>query len=231
MPSAEIRMISSMATRRLLADLVAAFAATAPHTVTVESVGGVEAAKRIAAGEPFDVVVLAAGALDRLAGDGWIVPDSRVAVATSPVAVAIRAGAARPAVGTEADVRRAVQAARTIGYSTGPSGDHLVGLFTRWGIMDAITDRIVQAPAGVPVATLVARGEVELGFQQLSELMHADGIEVLGLLPETIQSQTTFSAGRSRSSPHPEVVSNLLTYMASPAVAEIKRRHGMEPAS
>jgi molybdate transport system substrate-binding protein len=225
----EIRIISSMATRRLLADLIATFAASSAQPVSVESVGGVDAAKRVAAGEPFDIVVLASEALRRLTDQGHIVAGSCVDLVKSPVAVAVRAGALRPVVASEADVRRAVLAAGSIGYSTGPSGDHLVGLFGRWGILDALKDRVVQLPSGVPVATLVARGDVELGFQQLSELMHADGVDVVGLLPESIQNVTTFSGGQARTSTQPEPVSALLTFLASPAVADIKRRHGMAP--
>src|SRR5690606_13581541 len=112
----------------------------------VESMGGVEAAKRVAAGEPFDVVVLAIGALEKLAAQRHLLPDSIVALATSPVAVAVRAGAPRPSIGSEQDVRQAVLAARTVGYSTGPSGDYLVSLFGRWGIADTLRGRIVQAP-------------------------------------------------------------------------------------
>jgi molybdate transport system substrate-binding protein len=226
----EIRIISSMATRRLLADLVAACSATAAHAVAVESVGGVEAAKRVAAGEPFDLVVLASGAIDRLAAQGGIVPGSRVDLVTSPVAVAVRAGAAHPSIASEEEVRRAVLTAAGIGYSTGPSGDYLVGLFRRWGILDSVQDRIVQAPAGVPVATLVAQGDAALGFQQLSELMHAEGIEVVGLLPAAIQYETTFSAGIATASTHREAVAPLLACFSSPETADIKRRHGMQPA-
>jgi molybdate transport system substrate-binding protein len=107
---------------------------------------------------------------------------------------------------------------------------HLAKLFERWGIADAIAPRIVQAAPGVPVATLVARGDVELGFQQLSELIHQDGIDVLGPLPAAIQIVTTFSAALSVTSTQARAVGALLDFMASPAAAGIKRRNGLEPA-
>jgi molybdate transport system substrate-binding protein len=229
--TSEIRVISSMATRRLLADLMAAFKGASPQTlVSVESVGGVEASKRVEAGERFDAVVLASGAIDTLIAHGRIVAGSRVDLVTSPVAIAVPAGAPHMAVESEDDVKRAVMSARTIGYSTGPSGDHLARTFARWGVADAIRERIVQAPPGVPVGTLVAKGEVELGFQQLSELMHHAGIDVLGLLPPEIQSITTFSAGVSVTSTQPDAVRALLAFLSSPDVAEIKRQHGMDPS-
>jgi molybdate transport system substrate-binding protein len=107
---------------------------------------------------------------------------------------------------------------------------HLARLFERWGIAAEISGRIVQAPPGVPVGTLVARGEVELGFQQLSELMHLEGIDVVGALPNAVQFITTFSAGVGSGSARAGAVRAMLDFMASPEAAEVKRRHGMEPA-
>lgn len=192
--------------------------------------GGVEAAKLVAAGEPFDAVVLASGAIERLIAQGHVRAGSRVDIAQSPMAVAIRAGASRPAIDTEASVREAVMAAPRIGYSTGPSGDHLLALFERWGIAPAVKDRLVQARPGIPVASLVAGGEADIGFQQLSELRNVDGVDVLGLLPDAIQGTTTFSGGVVCSSTQVEPVRALLAFMASPAVSAIKRACGMEPA-
>jgi molybdate transport system substrate-binding protein len=123
-----------------------------------------------------------------------------------------------------------VLAARSLSYSTGPSGVHLHRLFERWGIADAIKGRIVQAPPGVPVGSLVADGRVELGFQQLSELLNLPGIDVIGPLPPAIQIITTFSGGVSVTCQRPEAARAMLAYMASPAADEAKRRQGMEPA-
>ncbi|MFO1315130.1 MAG: substrate-binding domain-containing protein [Burkholderiales bacterium] len=222
--------ISSMATRGILAELAAAFGQRTGCRATFESVGGVDAAKRVEAGEPFDVVVLAGDAIDRLLAAGRIVAGTRVDVTTSGVAVAVRAGAPRPDIATEDAVRRAVVAARRIGYSTGPSGTELVKLFARWGMADAVAPRLVQARAGVPVAALVASGEADVGFQQYSEMMNAPGIAVVGMLPPAIAIVTTFSAGVCTASREPERARELLAFLASPETAEAKRRHGMQPA-
>src|SRR5204862_8314473 len=174
--------ISSMAMRHVLAELGDAYEQQSGQPVVIVSVGGVDAARRVADGEAFDFVVLASDAIERLEAGGRVDPGSRTDLARSAVAIAVAAGATRPDVSTESAIRDAVLRARSIGYSTGPSGAHLVRLFERWGIADAIAPRSVQASPGVPVGTLVARGDVELGFQQLSELMHVPGIDVIGLL-------------------------------------------------
>ncbi len=220
-----------MATRHLLADLVTAFSTGLPDAeVSVVSIGGVEAAAKVAAGEPFDGVVLAAGAIEKLIAQGHVLADSRVDLVKSPMAVAVRAGEAARSIGTEDDVRQAVLSARSIGYSTGPSGDHLMGLFERWGIAGTVKERLVQARPGIPVASLVAGGEAELGFQQLSELLNVEGVTVLGPLPDAIQGTTTFSGGIVRTSAHAERTREILAFMASPATAALKQRHGMQPA-
>jgi len=230
MSSAPITGISSMATRLLLAELSTDFERRAGTRVAIESVGGVDAARRVQAGEPFDVVVLAADAIDKLVAAGRVTAGSKVDLAHSGVAVAVRAGAPHPDIASEDAVRRAVLEAPTLCLSTGPSGVQLARLFERWGIAEAIAPRLVQAPPGVPVGALVARGDAALGFQQGSELMHQDGIDVVGPLPPSIQITTTFSAGVCAASTQPGAARALLDFMASPATADAKRRQGMDPA-
>lgn len=226
-----IRIISSMATKQVLADLIALYRQVHPDTVIeLESVGGVDAAKRVQAGEAFDIVALASNAVDQLVADGKVVAGSTVDVVRSGVALAVRSGAPHPDITSEAAVKQAVLGARTLGYSTGPSGVQLAKLFERWGIAEQIKDRIVTAPPGVPVGSLVAKGEVELGFQQLSELMSLEGIDVLGPLPAQIQIITTFSAGLATASTQPEAVRALLAFLVSPATEPTKQRNGMEAA-
>ena len=219
-----------MATRDLLAELADAYRRQSGVVAVFESVGGVDAAKRVLAGETFDVVVLAADAIDKLVAAGRVMAGSKTELVRSAVAIAVRAGSSRPDVGTEAALKRAVLSARTLGYSTGPSGVALTKLFERWGIADAVRSRTVQAPPGIPVGELVADGEVELGFQQLSELIRRPDVDILGTMPPGAEIVTTFSAGLCATSTQAEAVRALLAFMRSAAAADAKRRHGMEPA-
>ena len=218
-----------MATRRLLGEMIAQFEKTSPHRVALESVGGLDAAKRVRAGEPLDVVVLAREVIDDLIGAARIVEGSRVDVAVSAIGVAVRSGTPHPDISSSDGVKAAVLAARKIGYSTGPSGQYLAKLFGSWDPDGRLTDRITVAPVGVPVGSLVARGDIDLAFQQLSEL-GGDGIDVVGQLPPDIQMMTTFSGGVARASAQPDAARALLTFMASPALTPIKREHGMDAA-
>lgn len=228
--SVPILGISSMATRQVLAELVSAYQQHSGQRVAIESVGGVDAARRVAAGEAFDVVILASDAIDKLIASGHVLAGSKVDLVHSGVAVAVRSGAPQPDISSEAAVRQAILAARNISYSTGPSGVALAKLFERWGITEQIKDRIVTPPPGIPVGSLVAKGEVALGFQQLSEMLNIEGLSVLGPLPPAIQITTTFSAGVCATSQQADAVRTMLAYMASPAAAEAKRRQGMDPA-
>ena len=225
-----IHGISSMATRLVLAELAGAYRARSGVDVAIESVGGVDAAKRVQAGESYDLAVLDADALDRLAAAGRVVADSQTGLVRSGVAIAVRAGAQRPDVSSEEALKQAVLAARTVGHSTGPSGTALLKLFERWGILDEVRPRIVLAPPGVPVGKLVADGAVELGFQQYSEMMNVPGIDVLGPMPPGCGIVSLFSAGLCAASTQPEAVRELIDYMQSSAADDAKRRHGMEPA-
>lgn len=218
-----IHVVSSMATRQVLGELALQFETQSELAVRVESVGGVDAAKRVRAAESFDVVVLASNVIDSLIAEGHLA-GPRVDVVASAIGIGVRAGAARPDISSADAVRRAVLGARRIGYSTGPSGTYLTQLFERWGIADAVKDRITIAPPGVPVTSLVARGEIELGFQQLSELA-GEGVDVVGSLPEEIQSVTTFSGAVARTSAQPDAARRLLDFLAAPATADVKRRY------
>ena len=220
-----------MAMRRILAELAEVYERQSAQRVVVESTGGVDAARRVRANEPFDFVVLADDAIDALAASAHVDPETRIDVANSGIAIAVKTGAPRHDISNERAVHDAVLRARSIGYSTGPSGSHVMQLFERWGIAETFASRIVQAPPGVPVGALIAKGEVELGFQQLSELIDLAGVDVIGLLPPEIQQTTVFSAAVCNESRQRVAARRFLSFLASAATDDVKRRHGMEPTA
>lgn len=225
-PMPALTGLSSMATRQVLAELAAAWTG---GTLVVESVGGVDAARRVAAGEPVDIVVLAADAMQRLAAAGHLRDGTLRPFADSPMAIAAAAGAVAPDVGSAAALRDAVLGARGIGYSTGPSGLALMALFERWGVAQALAGRLVQARPGVPVASLIAEGAVDLGFQQLSELQHAPGVAVLGPMPPGLEIVTTFSAAVGARAPDPAAAGSALAFLCGVVARAALGRHGLQP--
>ena len=230
MASASIKILTSMATKDALDGLVKEYPQAATQPIEIESVGGVKAADRVRAGEVLDVIVLAANVIDGLIAEGKVRAGSRHDFASSGVTVCVRAGAPKPDLANADAVKRAVLAANTVCYSTGPSGVYLEKLFEQWGISAAVSAKLVIAPPGVPVGGLVAQGRGEIGFQQLSELIHIQGIDIAGGLPPDIQKRTTFSAGIPVASQNVEATQALLAFMLSPAAAATKRKNGMEPA-
>lgn len=224
----EIKLISSMAAKDFLLDIAKQYQIDTGNIVSVVTVGGVEVMKRVRAGEAVDVVVLSAEQIDQLIADGAVVRGSRMDLVKSGVAVAVRKGAAQRDISSEAAVKKAVLESKSVGYSTGPSGVYLERLLASWDPDQRV--KRVQAMPGTPVGSLVAKGEVELGFQQLSELIHLQGIEVLGPLPPAIQLMTVFSGGVSVKSTQPGAVREALAYMASAKALEAKRRNGLSAA-
>ncbi len=224
-----LKLISSMATREVLAELAAQYSRAHSQPISTEAAGGVDVAKRVQAGEAVDIVVLADNAINKLIAEGRLVEDSRVDLVQSGIAMAVREGTTKPDIGSEAAVKQVVLAAKNLSYSTGPSGVYLEKLFERWGILQDIKSKIIVPPPGVPVGTLVAKGDCGLGFQQLSELMNLPGIAVLGPLPAAIQTITTFSAGITVSCQQVDAARAVLRYMASTDTASIKQRYGMQP--
>ncbi len=231
MTNLPLRGISSMATKALLAKLCAAYAARAAQTVQIESVGGVDAAKRVQAGEALDVVLLAKDAIERLIATGHVQPGSRVDWVQSPVAVAVPAAVAAPDISTPVALKAALLAAPSISYSTGPSGNYLAKLFEQWGIAQAMQAKLIVPPPGQPVGSLVASGQVALGFQQLSEMLGVPSITVVGNLPEGAAFITTFSAGipMGLAPERVKAVQAFLDFLKSSETAATKLAQGMNP--
>lgn len=225
-----LSIISSMATRRILTELAESWKRKTGSDVNVLSIGGVDAAKRIRAGEAFDIAVLADDALRALAKDGLIVADSIAPFTRSAAAIAVPAGAGA-AGGVQPDahaIRALVARARRVGISTGPSGKAVRALLQSWGMAEP-TCNIVEAQPGVPVAHLLASRNADIGFQQLSELLGEPGIEILGVVPEAVLPVTVFALGMCRNAQNAAKAQTLIDYLVSPETTATKQVQGMEP--
>jgi molybdate transport system substrate-binding protein len=225
----EIQVMSSNAFRQAYLELVPEFEKASGHKVVTNFVGSADIMKRMKAGESVDLVILAASSVDELIQLGKVVPGSRVDLAKSGVGAAVRAGTPKPDISSADALKRALLASKSIGYSSGPSGAYLVSMFQRMGIADEMKPKIKQVPPGVPVGGLIARGEVELGFQQLSELLPVAGIDVIGPLPPDTQHITVFSAGIHVGAKEPAAAKTLVKFLSSPASVPVIKKKGMEP--
>lgn len=196
--TASAKDISVIAPNAVKAPLleIAAQQETATGQRMVFSWGGTEAiTKRIRDGEHFDVVVSSAQSIDSLVEDGFIVRNNRTNFAKSSIGVASRTGMAKPDISTVEAVKDSLLRANSIAVSSGTSGRYLFELFARLGIAEQIKSKLKQPPSGAQIGEMLANGEVDLGFQQVSELVHVKGIEYLGPLPTEIQFVTVYSAG------------------------------------
>ena len=227
--AAEIKVIASAAVKEAVLDLVPAFEKSSGHKVTTIWAGTEAITKRISGGEVVDIVLIAAPNIDKLISEGKLVTGSRADVAKSGVGVAVRTGLPKPDISSGEALKKAVLAAKSVAYSSGPSGFYVADLFKKMGIADQIKDKVTQTPSGVQVGEVVARGEADLGFQQVSELLHVTGIDYLGPLPADIQQITVFSAGLHTAAAAPEAAKALVKFLTGPEAAPVIRKTGMEP--
>jgi molybdate transport system substrate-binding protein len=227
--AAEIKVIASNATKEAVIDLIPAFEKSTGHKVTMLWAGTEAITKRISGGEVVDVVLIAAPNIDKLISEGKLVGGSLTNIAKSGIGVAVRAGLAKPDISSGEAVKKAVLDARSVAYSSGPSGFYVVELLKKMGIADQIKDKVKQTPSGVQVGEVVARGDADLGFQQISELLHLKGIHYLGPLPPDIQYLTVWSTGLHSGAPQPDAAKALVKYLSGPDAAASIRKAGMEP--
>ena len=227
--AAEIRVLSSNAIKEAYLELVPQFEKATEHKVATTWAPTVEIMKRMAAGETFDLVIMSAEGIDKLTKDGKLVSGSRVDLVKSGIGVAVRQGAAKPDLSSGEAVKKALLAAKSIGYSTGPSGVYLANLFERMGIAAELKPKVKVVTPGVPVGTLVASGEAEIGFQQVSELLPVAGIDYLGPLPADIQHTTVFAGALHTGATHGEAAKALVKFLTAPAAVPIIRSKGLEP--
>ena len=225
----EIKVLASNAIKEAYLELVPQFEKASGHKVATTWAGTNDIKKRIAAGETYDLIIMSRASLDDIVKSGKVVAGSPVNLVKSGIGIAVRAGAPKPDISSGEAVKKAVLAAKSVGYSTGPSGTYLVGLFQRMGIADAIKAKVVVSQPGHPVGEYIARGEAEIGFQQVSELLPVKGIIFVGPLPADIQEITTFAGGLHIAATQPGAAGALVKFITAPAAVPVIKRKGLEP--
>ena len=230
--AADIRVLSSNAMREVLLEIAPQFEKASGHKLVMTFIGSADILKRLRAKEGGDaggveLVVLQISSIDEQIAEGRLVPGSRVDFARSLVGAAVRAGAPRPDISSGEALKRTLLASKSIVVSSGPSGIYMLGLFEKMGIP---REKYRQAAPGVQTGELVARGEAELCFQQLSELLPVKGIQFLGPLSADVGHVTVFAGGIHAAAAEPQAARALMQYLASPAAAPVLRAKGMEPA-
>jgi molybdate transport system substrate-binding protein len=227
--AAEIKVLASGATKEICLELIPSFEKSSGHKVIPTWAGTADIKKRIASGEVYDIVVVAAPEIDTFIKQGKMMTGSRTDLMKSAVGVAVRAGAPKPDIGSSEALKKTLLAAKSIGYSTGPNGVYMARLFERMGIADQLKPKLKQVPPGVRIGTIIASGEAEIGFQQVSELVHETGIDYLGPLPAEVQNITVFSAGIHTAAREPEAAKALIKHLTAPTAAPVIKKYGMEP--
>ncbi|HVG73127.1 MAG TPA: substrate-binding domain-containing protein [Vicinamibacterales bacterium] len=226
--AAEITMRSSNGVREAFVELIPQFEKATGHRVMVTFDGTLNIKKRLDSGEAADLVVMPAADVDALIASGGLAPGSRVDLAKSIIGVAVRAGVAKPDLSTGESLRREMLAAKSIVISSGPSGVHLLELLEKQGILGTLRPRITQLPSGQSVGEALARGEGDLGFQQVSELLHVKGITYVGPLPADVQKVTIFSGGIPKTAKDAGLARELLTFLRNPRNAAVLKKAGLE---
>jgi len=227
--AADIKVVGSPGFREAYTELLPGFEKATGNKVTTDWGGVTEVAMRVAGGETADIVILPVAQIDDLIARGKLVAGTRVVVAKSGVGIAIKSGAPKPDIHSGDGVRKALLAAKSIAYSTGPSGAHMADLIKKWGIADQLKGKIVISPADTTVGVVVARGGAEIGFQQVSELVHVRGIDYLGPLPPDIQETTVFAAALHKDARSPDAARALIKFLSAPEAAPVIKKTGMDP--
>lgn len=228
--SAELRLFTSNSTRGVLAELLPAFERAQGTRVAVSYDPALTMLKRIDAGESADLAILGQAAIDALAQQGKISPDSRRTLARCGVGIGVRAGAPRPDISSVESLKKALLAAKSIAHTTnGASGIHFSKVIERLGIADEVKAKAVRNQGGL-IGELVVRGEAELAVQQIPELMAVPGIDLVGPLPQELQSISVVTAGIFVGTAQAAAARALLEFLATPASARVFRAKGLEPA-
>jgi len=227
--AAEIKVLSTQATEEAYKELAPQFEKASGHKVTTVFTGTLDALKRLGNGEAYDLLIMARQQIDELSQSGKVVAGSRTDIAKSGVGAAVGRGKPKPDISTVDALKKSLLAAKSIGYSTGPSGIYVVTMFQKMGIADEIKSKLKQTPTGVFVGSIIASGEAEIGFQQVSELSFFPGIDYVGPIPAEVQLITVFSTGIPAGTKQADAAEALVSFITAPAAAAIFKKHALDP--
>jgi molybdate transport system substrate-binding protein len=224
-----ITVLAGRAAQDLLNEMHPALEKATGHKIELIWANATSVRKRMASGESYDVVIIVQPDIDLFIKHHQLAAGSRTDLMKTSVAVAVRQGAPHPDISSADAVKRTLLAAKSIGYSSGTSGEYVVLMVEKLSIKDQVFSKMVQVGQGVRVAGLLAKREVELGLQQASELINEPGIDYLGPLPAELQKTSTYSAGIGAASKHPDAARALIKALMSPEAVEVMKKHGLEP--
>ena len=227
-PPTEIKVWTARAIATVLAEIGPEFERTTGYRLSITSDLPPAFARRLSAGEPFDVIVSGSATVDEWSKAGRILPETRIDIARSGIGVEVKAGAAKPDISSVEAFKRALLAAKSIAFLRVGSGIHVADLVERLGVADAIKAKVTRPESDI-VSELVAKGEVELGIVVITQILTTPGVELVGPLPSEVQSYVTFAGAVSATSKTPEAARQLITFLTGATARPVMRKQGMEP--
>ena len=228
--TAEIHLLASGAVKEAYVELLPSFEKASGHSVKAAWSNTTDIQKRVAGGEVADLVILGNNGTEALIRDGKLVASTRTAFAKSRIFIAVRAGAPAPDISSADALKRSLLGAKSVAYSGGASGTYIVKMLQKLGIYQEVSAKASVMKPNEPVGGSVARGDAEIGFHQLSELIPVKGIDIVGPLPAELQEITVFSGALHSAAKEPDAAGALIRFLTAPAAADSLKKHGLEPA-
>jgi molybdate transport system substrate-binding protein len=228
--SEEVSVLASGAIREIVTELLPSIASSGDE-LKITWAGTAQIKEKLASGEAYDLVIVGAPEVDAFIQAGKIKSGTRVDLVRSGVGVAVKKGAPRPDIGSVAALKQTLLNAKSVAYSTGPSGEYVLKMLDKLGIAAEMKPKLVRTASGTRVGDYLDRGEAEIGFQQIAELIHEAGSDYIGPLPAELQNITVYSSGIHSEARHLAGAKRLQMFIASPEAASVIKRNGMEPAS
>lgn len=227
--AAELKVLASGAMEAPYTELFQQFEKSSGHKIVVTWASTADTKKKLEDGATYDLVVTASPQIDAFIKGGKIVDGSKVDLVKARVGLAVKAGAPKPNISTGEAVKEAVLAAKSVGNTQGNTGVYMLSLFEKWGIADQVKATAKTVPVAKDLVAVVRSGEAEIGFLQVSELIHEAGIDLVGALPDEVQGITTFSGGILSASKEQAAARALQSFLNAPANADTLRKNGLSP--